>query len=142
MVVIVFILIFSSKYYLSAGCGGIIKKLNSTISPPSNGDTYQHGSKCKWVIVAPVGNMVQLTFVSFELEQSQSCLYDYVAVYDNIIANETTDAKSIGKFCGIEKPPIIMSSSRAITIIFKSDESVTDRGFLATYDFIDGRNCK
>lgn len=94
------------------------------------------------VIVAPIGYIVQLTFVSFDLETSQTCLYDYVAIYDNIIVNETNDIKAIGRYCGTEKPPIMMSTSRAITIIFKSDDTVNGQGFLATYDFIDGRNRK
>lgn len=83
-----------------------------------------------------------MTFASFELETAQTCAYDYVAIYDNIIANETNDIRAIGKYCGTEKPPIMMSTSRAMTIIFKSDESVNGQGFLATYDFIDARNRK
>lgn len=94
------------------------------------------------IIVAPIGYIVQLTFASFELEAGQTCLYDYVAIYDNIIANETDDIKAIGKYCGTEKPPTMMSTSRAITIIFKSDDSVNGQGFLATYNFIDARNRK
>lgn len=125
-----------------SGCGGIIKKLNLTISPPSDSGGYSHSSRCKWIIVAPVGYMVQLTFVSFELENSQTCLYDSVTVYDNIMNDETSNTRSIGKYCGREKPPVMMSSARAITIVFQSDDSVNGQGFLATYDFINGRNRK
>lgn len=125
-----------------SGCGGIIKKPNITISPPSNGDGYLHRSTCKWIIVAPVGYMVQLSFVNFELENTHSCQYDSVTIYDNIVAEETSDTRSIGKYCGNIAPPIMMSTSRAMTIVFKSDESVNGQGFMATYDFIDGRNCK
>lgn len=122
------------------GCGGIIKKLNQTISPPIGSSGYSHSANCKWVIMAPLGSLVQLTFNTFDLEMTENCPYDYIEIYDNIVINET-DAKPIGKYCGIEKPPVIMSSSRALTIIFKSDESVNGQGFMATYDFIDGRNC-
>lgn len=127
---------------LFPGCGGIIKKLNLTISPPSDNGGYIHESSCKWIIVAPVGYMIQLKFVSFQLESSQTCLYDYVAIYDNIITDVTSNTRSIGKYCGNDKPPVMMSTSRAITIVFKSDDSVNGQGFLATYDFINGRNCK
>lgn len=125
-----------------SGCGGIIKKPNITISPPSTGRGYELNSKCKWIIVAPLGFVVQLSFANFELENAQSCGYDYVAIYDNIITEETSDTRSIGKYCGHEKPPTMMSTSRAMTIVFKSDESINGQGFVATYDFIDGRNCE
>lgn len=71
---------------------------------------------------------------------TENCPYDYIEVYDNVVSNNT-DATPIGRYCGTEKPPIIMSSSRALTIVFKSDESVNGQGFMATYDFIDARNC-
>lgn len=114
-----------------------------TISPPSNGNGYEHRSTCKWIIVAPVGYIIQLQFTSFDLEAYAECRYDYLAIYDNIIVNESSaDLHPIGKYCGNEKPPAILSTSRALTLVFKSDESVNGQGFAATYDFIDGRNCK
>lgn len=104
---------------------------------------YAHGSDCKWIIVAPPGFLIELKFSSFELELFPDCQYDYLAIYDNIITNETaTTIQPIGKYCGRGKPPIILSSTRALTLVFKSDESVNGEGFMATYDFIDGRNCK
>lgn len=92
--------------------------------------------------MAPPGNIIELKFSSFDLEQSySSCIYDYVAVYDNVLSSEENQ-NPIAKNCGTEKPPTILSSTRALTIFFKTDDSVNGQGFLATYDFIDGRNCK
>lgn len=125
-----------------SGCGGIIKKPNITISPPRNSDGYSHSSNCKWIIVAPLGFIVQLSFVSFEMENAQQCQYDYVAIYDNIVAEASRSTRAIGKYCGNEKPPIMMSTSRALTIVFKSDESINGQGFEAKYDFIDGSRSK
>lgn len=113
-----------------------------TISPPSSDSGYSHSSGCKWIIVAPVGFIVQLSFVSFDLENAHTCQYDYVAIYDNIMTEESSGTRAIGKYCGTEKPPVMMSTSRAMTIFFKSDESINGQGFMATYDFIDGRNSK
>lgn len=111
-----------------------------TISPPAGDSGYTHGTSCRWIVVAPPGSLVQLTFNSFDLEMAANCPYDYISIYDNIVSNET-DVKPIGTYCGTEKPPVIMSASRALTIVFKSDESVNGQGFMATYDFINGRNC-
>lgn len=130
-----------NSIFFKIDCGGIIKRLNRTISPPSGDTGYSHGSDCKWIIIAPIGSIVQLTFNSFDLESNLNCPYDYVQIYDNIIMNESRSSiKPIGKYCGTEKPPVLMSSSNALTIIFKSDDSVNGQGFSASYDFINGRN--
>lgn len=125
-----------------SGCGGVITKANQTISPPSTTNGYEHRTKCKWILAAPPGYVIQLRFSSFDLETNPTCRFDYVKVYDNIIINEDDAPSAIGKYCGSEKPPNILSTSRALTIVFKSDESGGGEGFTATYDFIEGRNCK
>lgn len=112
-----------------------------TISPPWNSNGYASRSNCKWIIVAPVGYIIELRFTTFDLEPNAGCRYDYLAIYDNIVSSEA-NKEPIGKYCGTDKPPTILSTSRALSIFFKSDESVNGQGFLATYDFIDGRNRK
>lgn len=129
-------------FFVSVGCGGIIKKANLTITPPKNGDTYETNANCKWILIAPPGHLIQLTFTLFDMEDHNDCRYDYVAIYDSVLNQETADSHPISKSCGNEIPPIITSSSSALTIFFKSDESVGGQGFVATYAFIDGRNCK
>lgn len=122
------------------GCGGIIKKPNVSISPPaSEHGGYAHSTKCKWIIVAPPGNLIELTISSFELEDFFGCNFDYLAIYDNIITNET-GVVPIGKYCGTDTPPTMMSTSRALTLLFNSDDSANGQGFLATYKFIDAHN--
>ena len=44
---------------------------------------YPHGMDCRWVIVAPPGHIIKLTWMSFNLEESHTCSYDYLAVFDN-----------------------------------------------------------
>lgn len=91
--------------------------------------------------MAPTGFLVQLSFSSFDLETFGECRYDYLAIYSGIVASEN-GSQPIGKYCGTASPPIILSSNNALTLIFKSDDSVTGAGFTATYNFIDGRNRK
>lgn len=121
------------------GCGGVIKKLNTSITPPKIGNRYVNNGNCKWIIVAPLGYLVQLTFTSFEMEEHDDCRLDYLSIYDNIVMQEN-GSRPIGKYCGSSTPPAIISSSRALTLFFKSDESLGGEGFVATYSFIDGRN--
>ena len=44
---------------------------------------YPHGMDCRWVIVAPPGHIIKLTWMTFNLEESHTCSYDYLAVFDN-----------------------------------------------------------
>ncbi|XP_031624566.1 cubilin homolog [Contarinia nasturtii] len=130
---------FRAQYsFIDAGCGGVITKANQTISPPSDDDGYKHGANCTWIIVAPPGYLIQLKFSSFDVESYTGCPYDYLKIYDDIVTSESK--QPIGTYCGTQKPPILLSTTRALSIVFRSDESVAGDGFMATYDFIDGRN--
>lgn len=86
---------------------------------------------CKWVIIAPPKNTITLSWLLFNIEQSYECIYDNVKLFDN-----NTDfgrGEEIGVFCGSQVPPTFTSSSNIITILFYSDNSVNQGGFLATY---------
>lgn len=118
------------------------------ISPPTSENGieghYAHNKKCKWIIVAPPTSMVELSFKSFELEHMDSCHYaDYVKIYDGIVVDENDDAiKPIGTYCGSDKPPTMLSTSHAFTIVFRSDDTINGEGFEAKFDFIDDQNCE
>lgn len=115
------------------------------ISPPSasdDGSKYNHEQECKWIIVAPPGHLVELSFKSFDLEELENCYADYLKIYDDIVVNINDTSKLIGKYCGKSKPPTMLSASTSFTLVFHSDESVNGEGFLANYQFIDGRNCE
>lgn len=75
------------------------------------------------------------------MEAHSECRYDYLAIYDGVLRGEN-GSQPIGKYCGTTIPPVIQSSSRSLTLFFKSDESIGGNGFVLSYTFIDGRNCK
>lgn len=130
---------FKANYSLvDATCGGVIKELGHQIQPPSIGDAYSRNANCTWIIVAPPNHIIQLTFDSFDLETGAQCYFDYVRVIDGI-SNTGSD---IGTYCGNRIPPIIHSTTDVLTINFKSDGSLQGDGFLATYSFLDARNCE
>lgn len=132
---------FKANYtVVDATCGGVVKELGHRIQPPSDtNDDYIRHANCTWIIVAPPNHIVQLTFESFDLEYGMpSCYFDFVRVTDGV----GDGVAEIGKFCGNRIPPIIQSTMDALTIEFQSDGSIQGDGFLATYQFIDARNCK
>lgn len=65
-----------------------------------------------------------------EASSNGNCNYDYVAVYDGMVISSST---LIGKFCGSALPENVRSVSNAVTVVFKTDGSVTKGGFRALY---------
>lgn len=59
----------------------------------------------------------------------QVCKYDYVEVRSGLSA----DSKLHGKFCGAEKPETITSQYNNMRIEFKSDNTVSKKGFKAQF---------
>lgn len=104
------------------------------------GGNYKHNAKCTWIIVASPGHVIQLAFSLFHLEGSSGCYFDSVSVYDGYPS--TTADKPIGIFCGLNIPPLILSTGNVLSVIFTSDDSNNGDGFSASYNFIDGRHGK
>lgn len=59
----------------------------------------------------------------------QVCKYDYVEVRSGLSA----DSRLHGKFCGAEKPEAITSQYNNMRIEFKSDNTVSKKGFKAQF---------
>ncbi|RZC32589.1 cubilin, partial [Asbolus verrucosus] len=111
---------------------------SGTISSPNYPDVYPSGTICKWIISAPPGNIIQVVWMNFQLEPSHECTYDYVEIFEN--NTETGTGTSIGKYCGQNKPPTMLTTSNIITIVFCTDNTFSLEGFLATYTFMTESN--
>lgn len=59
----------------------------------------------------------------------QVCKYDFVEVRSGLSA----DSRLHGKFCGAEKPEAITSQYNNMRIEFKSDNTVSKKGFKAQF---------
>lgn len=60
---------------------------------------------------------------------SQVCKYDYVEVRSGL----SSDSKLHGKFCGTEVPEVITSQYNNMRIEFRSDNTVSKKGFKAHF---------
>lgn len=60
---------------------------------------------------------------------AQICKYDYVEVRSGLLP----DSKLHGKFCGTEKPEAITSQYNNMRIEFRSDNTVSKKGFKAQF---------
>ncbi|KAG8041034.1 hypothetical protein G9C98_002022, partial [Cotesia typhae] len=93
---------------------------------------YDHRTDCDWTIEAPIGKNVHLSFLSFQLEYEEDCAYDFVEIYSGLDAS----SPSYGKFCDSNITDIV-SMNEALLIRFRSDDTVSNKGFTAAYVAVD-----
>ncbi|KAJ3611231.1 hypothetical protein NHX12_021247, partial [Muraenolepis orangiensis] len=118
--------------YASAreGCGGTVTTPTGTITSPGHPSPYPHGTECTWLISVAPGNLIRLTFDSFNLEYDTNCYYDYVEVYDN---GTVETGSKVGRYCGRGVPPSITSTDNLLTVLFVSDHGFATEGFSSNY---------
>ncbi|KAK0053231.1 tolloid-like protein 2 [Biomphalaria pfeifferi] len=63
------------------------------------------------------------------VETTSGCTYDYVKVFDG----NTSVSGSIGQYCGNNPPLPLRSSGQSLYVHFRSDYSVSGRGFKAQF---------
>ncbi len=108
-------------------CDAILTAANGTITSPNYPAKYENNLNCSTKITVAAGKIIFLNFTAFSLEIDSYCPYDYV---------EIIDGSSSVKYCG--HPSAITSKTNELTIRFKTDSSVVQTGFSATYSTIDG----
>lgn len=84
-----------------------------------------------WVLEAPENHTVKLYLEEFELEEDKKCLYDYFEVFEG---NTTDEEHRLGnRLCGSHIRQVFQSKGRKMSILFKSDRSLTSNGFRAEW---------
>ncbi|XP_046392545.1 cubilin-like [Ischnura elegans] len=116
-------------------CGGILTEQNGALTSPTHPDQYPPNLDCIWVIRGEPGQVVQLTWRTFSLEDHESCNLDYIQIFDN---SSVSGGVLMGRYCGSELPPVLRSVENVMTVMFHSDYSISHDGFSAQYTFIDG----
>lgn len=98
----------------------------------SFGDNYQNNTNCQWLIKPDSGSFIKLDFVNFRTEQGA----DILTVYDG----ETTSSPVLGTYSGNytvgNLPSPVVSTSGAMLLVFVTNSSVTDLGWVAKYSTI------
>lgn len=120
----------------STACGGYLaagEEVKHLYSHARYGDNaYESRADCDWNIEAPPDHFVRLTFLTFDLEPEASCRYDYVQVFGGLDGS----GGSYGTFCGTKMPPEIVSTSEALLVRFRTDDSLVFKGFSASYQMV------
>ncbi|XP_061421245.1 bone morphogenetic protein 1-like [Lethenteron reissneri] len=124
------------KRSCEAACGGFLNKLNGTMTSPGWPKEYPPNKHCVWQVVAPAQYRISLQFEFFELEGNDVCKYDYVEIRSGL----SSESKLHGKFCGTELPDVITSQNNNLRLEFKSDNTVSKKGFKVHF-FSDKDEC-
>ncbi|KAG8147801.1 hypothetical protein E2320_022924, partial [Naja naja] len=82
-------------------CGGVLTGLSGSITSPDYPESYPNNAECHWVIQGTSNSIVKLIFVDFQMEHSEQCNFDYVAIFDG----PTMEDALLSYYCGNTKPP-------------------------------------
>ncbi|XP_072401831.1 protein tolkin-like [Diabrotica undecimpunctata] len=117
---------FTASY--EAICGGnLVIETEGHLESPNYPEDYQPNKECIWKITVPKNHQVALRFQSFDVENHDSCVYDYVEIRDGL----TPDSPILKVHCGPKVPPDVIASSNQMFVKFVSDGSVQKTGFSA-----------
>ncbi|XP_070174967.1 uncharacterized protein [Littorina saxatilis] len=103
----------------------VLRADRGTFTSPLYPNNYPDLMNCSWEIKAEPNHVIELTFDTFMLEGPGRCPYDWVEIHDG--------ATLLGKFCGSTGPNVVKSSSNTVTVTFRTDSSISDKGFTANY---------
>ncbi|XP_073683512.1 scavenger receptor cysteine-rich domain-containing protein DMBT1-like isoform X2 [Garra rufa] len=108
-------------------CGGHLYG-SGLFSSPNYPYYYHDNAYCVWYLSAQQGQRIFLTFADVQLERCCSC--DYITVYDG----SSTGYPQLGKVCFNDTThQVFHSSSRYMTVVFRSDYSGVSHGFKALF---------
>uniref|UniRef100_A0A6Q2Z9G2 Zmp:0000001114 n=1 Tax=Esox lucius TaxID=8010 RepID=A0A6Q2Z9G2_ESOLU len=115
----------------SKNCGGILSDIQGNFSSPHYPSFYPPALDCNWTIKVPVGKLVRVKFTMFRVKEpgvdTRVCHKDYIEVMGT-------------KYCGEMPSLALTSTSNNLDVKFHSDQSYTDKGFLAYYNAYDPTN--
>ena len=126
-----------SNYYTLTGSGRI-----KSLGFPNK---YDNDLDISTPIEVAEGNRIQLYFYNFDIEDDDTCSYDYVSginiwnIEENLHAAHiypvlNTDNSLMMKKCGSRTPGAIISSGNEMTVNFHSDFNVRKSGFKAKWE--------
>uniref|UniRef100_A0A1I8NWD8 Cubilin n=2 Tax=Stomoxys calcitrans TaxID=35570 RepID=A0A1I8NWD8_STOCA len=114
-------------------CGGVVNvSTHGTISSPGSPGYYPKNRDCRWLLKAPTDRRLKLTFFSLQIENHDSCNYDYLEIKDGI------SGESLEKFCTSSHPQPLLLPTNEASITFHSDNVGGDMGFQIFYS-VEGR---
>uniref|UniRef100_A0AC35TNA3 Cubilin n=1 Tax=Rhabditophanes sp. KR3021 TaxID=114890 RepID=A0AC35TNA3_9BILA len=98
-----------------------------TVQSPGYPLLYHNNLECIVNITSKPNTVLVVQVMSFDVEASQRCLFDYTEIFDG---PETDTSYSLGKLCGsIQDKRLIYSTNNSMVIKFHSDQTKVHKGF-------------
>ncbi|KAH8420258.1 hypothetical protein KR009_008365, partial [Drosophila setifemur] len=115
-----------------SSCNALLSAASGRLKYPPEGTGYDHNAQCAWVIRTNASLVLNVTFHSFDLEDSTECRFDWLQVNDG----RSAAAQIIGRYCGNHLPHggNIVSSGNQLYLWFRSDNSTSKEGFDLTWN--------
>ncbi|XP_053317034.1 adhesion G-protein coupled receptor G6 [Spea bombifrons] len=111
-----------------SNCKLMLTAPSGYFTSPCYPQLYSNSQDCRWTLRAAPGFIIQVTFVDFDIEEAQNCMYDSLSINNG----ETTS-----KFCGVTANGLSFNSTgNEMIITFVSDFSIQRKGFNATYSHV------
>ena len=100
-------------------CGGHITADSGSISTPGWPQFYPSlDFACVWTLGTSNNTIIDFSFVEqFGIRGSQPCTTDYVEIFDGSL---DSGPPSLGKFCSLQVPASVSTSSNSATIVFRA----------------------
>ncbi|XP_025754474.1 adhesion G-protein coupled receptor G6 isoform X1 [Oreochromis niloticus] len=112
----------------STNCNLVLTESQGEITSPCYPQRYPNSYNCRWIMKAPAGFIIQLSFLDFELEEAPGCIYDWVKV-------NTGSAEVV--FCGLTANGLTQNSTgNEMVLSFTSDFSVQKKGFRVSFQHV------
>ena len=134
-------------------CGGDLISEEGRFASPNFPNNYLPNAECIWKLGGAPGNKVRLTFLWYDIEESEGCNKDYVEVHENSeegnilghycgsagsavatsMVNAANEARGVSESDALRNATGITLEAESLWIKFNSDGSGTSRGFLAYF---------
>ncbi|KAI8494928.1 CUB and sushi domain-containing protein 2 [Branchiostoma belcheri] len=113
-----------------AKCGNmsLLTGSSGNLTSPGYPGNYPNNAAACWLITVSSDMIVVIRFPAFNVENAHNCVYDSLVVHDGL--NDT--APVLETLCGPSARPVFTTGNSAF-LVFTSDGSVTEAGFLATF---------
>lgn len=108
-------------------CSGLTNITTAGTILSDGAGSYGFSASCTWLVTAPVGFFVRITFLTFTTEAS----FDYVYINDGT----STGSTLLAQLSGSTIPPSYRSSGRNLLVRFTSDTVNNFAGFTAAVTF-------
>lgn len=113
----------------ASGCGGLFTVPNGAIMSPNYPKNYGKDLFCEWIIRTNVSHSLIFQLTDFDMEESENCTKDSLAIYDTILN------QLLWEGCGSSLPDqtVFKSERNELMIRMKSDKDTEAKGFKGAF---------